>query len=499
MKLDQFFTTRKERLAALSAKTYGKPLRTSLCYLDLNMYRHNTSVVSRFDDWHHHFKLQMMAIGKRRFLFNNAGNIIEVTDPLRPTMFAKGAFARGPHQLAYNERLGKWILIVGARVPGTYPTTQWPLGKYGDAALVERSVNHKGLRGIRIYDATDPANIHLLSEWSCDLGDPAREHQTGGGAPDVFYDGGRYAYVEGVPDDSFIQFECCWRVHGSCVQILDVADPTKPRFVANWWVPGQRIGEEAEATKWPEYGDCESSNCLHTSFFMPVRAENGGRYAYSCWGSMGLFIHDMSDITAPRVVGRFNPPKAPGSWPFHTPDITKLTRGFVITNPEPLYPDAGEAYQPLYVIDVTNPAEPREISQLPVPVPPSDAPYKTFDDKRGRFGPHNPPFLKAPGKPDPNFTAYSFFNAGLQLYDLSDPAKPRISGYFIPPQAGQSEDSDSHNRDVDVIFVEWDRRLIWVGSLTGLYCISTPLLGDPVLEPLRVSEWALPHINRGHP
>jgi len=269
--------------------------------------------------------------------------------------------------------------------------------------------------------------------------------------------------------------------------------------VTNWWVPGQRTGEEAEAAKWPEYGDSESSNCLHTSVAMPQRVEDGGRYAYSCWGSMGLFIHDVSDIKAPRVVGHFNPPKEPGSWPFHTVDITKLERGFVVTNTEPLFPDCGEAYQPLYVIDVSDPAHPKEISKLPVPLPPPDAPYKTFDDKRGRFGPHNPPFLKAPGKPHPNFTAYSFFSAGVQFFDLTDPAKPSNPGYFIPPQAGEWNDSDSHNRDVDVIFVEWDRKLIWVGSLTGLYCISTPLLGDPVLEPMRVSEWALPHLNRGHP
>ena len=49
------------------------------------------------------------------------------------------------------------------------------------------------------------------------------------------------------------------------------------------------------------------------------------------------------------------------------------------------------------------------------------------------------------------------------------------------------------------MFVEWDRKLIWLASDTGLWVLSTGELGDPILGPLRVAEWSLPGLNDGHP
>jgi hypothetical protein len=39
---------------------------------------------------------------------------------------------------------------------------------------------------------------------------------------------------------------------------------------------------------------------------------------------------------------------------------------------------------------------------------------------------------------------------------------------------------------------------MWVGAGTGLYLISAPALGKPVLEPMPVAEWSLPGLNAGH-
>ena len=227
--------------------------------------------------------------------------------------------------------------------------------------------------------------------------------------------------------------------------------------------------------------------------------EDGGRYGYSAYGSLGVFIHDLSDVARPRLIGRFNPAHEPGAILFHTVDVSRLDRGFVIANPEVLNPDCNEPYQPTWVLDVRDPTNPRPLAQLPVPKPPADAPYRDFCDKRGRFGPHNPPHLKAPGKPHPNFTAYSFFNAGLQLYDITDPAQPQSAGYFIPPQPGHLDDDLSYPRDTDAVFVEWDRRLMWVGTGSGLYLVTSPALGKPVLTAMPVAEWSLPGLNGGHP
>ena len=50
--------------------------------------------------------------------------------------------------------------------------------------------------------------------------------------------------------------------------------------------------------------------------YVPQRVEEGGRYGYSAYGSFGMFIHDLSDITNPRLVGVFKPPRKPGAIPF---------------------------------------------------------------------------------------------------------------------------------------------------------------------------------------
>ena len=252
---------------------------------------------------------------------------------------------------------------------------------------------------MRFYDATDPAKIVPLSEWSCDQGDPKRPIQTGSGTHRSYYDGGRYAYLDTAPDNSFTRMESSVRHYSNGIQIIDVADPSQPKFVANWWLPGQREGEEEAYKQWREYGDRKSFTTLHGPMYVPRKVEDGGRYGYSAYSALGMMVHDFSDIANPKLVGRFYPKVELGAIPFHTIDVARLDRGFVITNPEVLNPDCNEPYQPSWIIDVRDPTKPQPISQLPVPLPPQDAPYRDFCDKRGRFGPHNPPHLKAPGKP----------------------------------------------------------------------------------------------------
>ncbi|HEY0335853.1 MAG TPA: hypothetical protein VGC70_00820 [Burkholderiales bacterium] len=477
------------------ANRHPNPRPTSLPYLDRNMYRSNTDVLALLDPGEERgSKMQMMAVGPRRFLFNRR-DVIDVTEPLKPVTVNKRAYDSGQVQLAYNRRIAKWILMTGHGSIGTFSTPKWPHGKYDNPELIKRNVEQKGLRGVRFYDASDPTKLILLSEWSCDQGDPKREVQTGAGTHRNYYDGGQYAYLDTAPDNSFTNMEAWFRYYTNGIQIIDASDPSKPTFVSNWWVPGQKQGEEDAYRKWSAYGDKTSFTSLHGPMYVPRRVEEGGRYGYSAYGSFGMLIHDVSDLRNPKLVSTFAPPLKPGAIPFHTIDIARLDRGFVITNPEVLNPDCNEPYQPSFVVDVRNPAAPRPIAQLPVPQPPRDAPYRDYCDKRGRFGPHNPPHMKAPGRPDPNFTAYSFFNAGLQLYDIRDPARPRISGYFVPPQPGHLDDYLSYPRDTDAVFIEWDRKLMWVGTGSGLYLVVSPALGKPMLGPMAVKEWSLPGLN----
>ncbi|MFC1795639.1 LVIVD repeat-containing protein [Pseudomonadota bacterium] len=481
------------------ANAHPKPREDSISFLDQSTYIRNMAIRAHLSGDNRRWKMQMMSVGERRYLFQGGkplGDVIDVTDPLNPVVINEDGFLGRQLQLAYNKKASRWVLITGSAPPLIRATEQYPHGKYDDPTANDRVTNFKGLRGIRLYDASDPRNLQLLSEFSTDGGDPSRELQTGGGTHRDFYDGGRYAYLDASPDDSFVHQESPVRIHTHGLMIVDVMNPEEPRHVSTWWLPGQRDNETVEYEAWREYGDKHSFTGLHGPFYVPNRQETGGLYAYSAWGSFGVFIHDISDIKEPRLVGRFEAPYMPGAIAFHAVDASRLERGFIIGSPETLNPDCNEPFHDSWVIDVSNPSAPKALSTLPIPKPPDEAPYSNFCQKRGRFGPHNSPHIKAPGTVHPDFTCYTFFNAGLQCYDISDPEHPFITAYFIPPQGGDLETPGSYTRNTDNVFIEWDRKLIWVATDTGLYLVTSPALGEPVLRAMPVSEWTLDELNQ---
>ena len=484
--------------SAVLANGHPHPRPDSLDYLEQVTYIRNMAVRAHMGGENRRWKMQMMAVGDRRYLFQGGipkGSVIDVSDPLNPVVVNENAFDGRQIQLAYNAEIEKWILITGAAPPLIRATAEFPHGKYDDPTAYDRVKNHKGLRGIRIYDATDPMDIRLLSKFSTDLGDPERELQTGGGTHRDYYDGGKYAYLDAAPDDSFTHQESPVRVHSHSLVVVDVSDPENPKHVSNWWFPGQREDEQEAYQSWREHGDQHSFTGLHGGFYVPQKVENGGTLSYSPWGSLGVFIHDLSDINEPKLIGRFIPPYKPGAITFHAVDVSKLERDILVAAPETLNPDCNEPYHHTYLLDVSDPTNPRELSTLPIPQPPAEAPYDSFCQKRGRFGPHNAPHIKAPGKSDVNFTCYTFFNAGLQCYDISDAQYPKSAGYFIPPQGGTLEEPSSFTRNTDNVFIEWDRKLMWTATDTGLYLLTSPALGEPILEARPVTEWTLPELN----
>jgi hypothetical protein len=478
--------------------------------LERRSYIHNLKVLAQhFPGDNREAKMQLMAIGERRYLIQangveNArgqpeyyGQIVDISDPLKPSVVADRAWPDGFQiQVAYSEGAQKWIAMLSR------------------AGALSGLLTAQGLRGIELYDISNPRAPKPLSRWSTDGGDPSRNLQTGIGPHRNYYDGGRYAYLSTAPDNSFFLDPASGKLSdvNTGLQIIDLQDPSKPKLVANWHFPGQTKNELEHRKSWksakdrPKHPFDGPLHVLHGGFYVPVRPEDGGKYAYGPWGSLGMLIHDVSDPTQPRLVSQWQPdPYVRGGLPFHTVDIARLDRGFVITNPEALMPQCKEEWHDSYILDVSDPAKPRQLSKLPVPQPPADAPYRSFCERYGRFGTHNPPHLKAPGKAAPNFTCYAYFNAGLQCYDITDPRSPKISAYFVPVQGGPHAKTDSTPsalarsiRTADNIFIEWDRKLLWVATDSGLYLLSAPALGEPVLKPMKVQEWALPSINRGH-
>ncbi len=453
--------------------------------LDRNEYLDNVEVVTTY--WpgeDRGSKMQMMAVGERRFIFQS-GRVLDVTDPLNATEVSRGGFQGGQVTMAYSESAGKWIMMTSAQ------------NRPYSSSTLDADPDAPGLRGIRIYDVSDPENIVHLANYSTDTGNPNRLVQEGSGTHRNYWDGGRYAYLDTQMDNSYSNTD---QTRANGVQIIDMEDPSNPKFVSYWHVPGQHESESAIYRQLEWAGDGQTWSSFHGPFYVPTRVEDGGRYAYSGWGAYGFKIHDVSDVLNPKEVGAWTFDRkyyASVDIPMHGVNIQFLDRDIVISNSETRMPHCTQRWTDSYVFDVSDPTDPQVISTLPIPTPPEDAPYDDFCDKRGRFGPHNMPHHKAPGQPHPDITAYAFFNAGIQFYDLSNPRDPEIVGYYIPAQGGDIDDIESYFRDTDAVFIEWDRRLVWVGTYIGLVLLSTPLLGEPVFEPVPVTEWSMPAVNVG--
>jgi hypothetical protein len=49
------------------------------------------------------------------------------------------------------------------------------------------------------------------------------------------------------------------------------------------------------------------------------------------------------------------------------------------------------------------------------------------------------------------------------------------------------------------VSIEWDRNIIYAGTTTGLYVLTSPALGKPIFDAMPVTEWSLPSVNKGVP
>lgn len=255
--------------------------------------------------------------------------------------------------------------------------------------------------GVITWDVRDPEDPVRLGEFS-----------TGGtGTHRNYYDGGRYAHLTA----GLLGYT------GNIYMIVDLDDPAHPQEVSRWWVPGQ----------WEAGG--ESGAPPHTSLHGGAYVE--GDRAYLPYGGAGVIILDISDLSAPHQVSQFSvSPPFVSLFGIHSA-IPIPSRNLVMANSEAIRENCDEPLGFVGLIDISDETAPRLISNFPLPAPPPDAPFKNFCEFGGRFGPHNqhqhqhnPALLQ-----DDNLIHMTYFNAGMRIFDISDPRLPREVAYFVPP------------------------------------------------------------------
>ncbi|MCT6925726.1 hypothetical protein [Metasolibacillus sp.] len=224
--------------------------------------------------------------------------------------------------------------------------------------------------------------------------------------------------------------------------------------------------------------------------FIPKPVEEGGKYGYAAMGGFGFWVIDISDPANMKAVSHIDMPMSVSGTEGDNIDVTKVeTTGMVYFSGYPLGEDCHEPYKDIYAIDVKDPYNPKIVTTLERPTPPESAPFTDYCQRRGSFGPKRSGYATInPGEPSQRFMPYAFYNAGVQVFDLADPENPTIEAYFVPKMSGDipNEDGETtrpsdHSNPVHGIFVEWDRNLIWAFSNHGMYVLSSPLLGEPII------------------
>lgn len=354
---------------------------------------------------------------------HNGWNIVEVTNPAHP------------RNVKWLE--GPWMCGEVRDGQGT-PKIQIADGKMITAhggTMKELHGTEPGIPfwgGIMVWDiATDPENPRLLGKFAC---------PGGAGVHRFFYGGGNYVYVTGNAPG----------FNGFILRIVDISDPANPIETGRFWMDEQYMNNKVGSGS-ARYG---SADALHAPFLHANTVR--GDICYCAYANKGVVLLDVKDKSNPKMIGclPMNPPFGGGAAgaPVHTvmplgdrPYLVVTTEG------ERVRYFSNEATEGLFkkittqpmnmigIVEVTDPTNPSLISILPYPdVPENYTHGKNFnivDGVRCPFGPHNmfdaigPDWYEC--RADRIYNAY--FNAGLRVYDVSDPFLPKEIAYFMPP------------------------------------------------------------------
>ncbi|PYN59694.1 MAG: hypothetical protein DMD92_08445 [Candidatus Rokuibacteriota bacterium] len=294
--------------------------------------------------------------------------LVDVGDPAAPRRLATLEVPPGTH--SHKVRAARGLMLVNREAQPAHPVAEGVAG------------------GLLIYDVSRPDRPREITFWRC-----------GGAGVHRFTFDGRYAYIS--PElPGYV---------GNIVMILDLDEPSQPREVGRWWMPGQWMGG----------GETPSWSGRHHRCHHPIRL--GDRLYVSYWHG-GFVILDIEDMARPRLVSGLD-----WSPPFITPTHTALPVPF------PLH-----GRRVLLVAD-------EDVAKL-APGPPSFLWLVDISDERRPVPFASFQVAGVDGRPQPEFTGchqpceritgteipVAWFAHGLRVVDIADPHAPREVAHFLP-------------------------------------------------------------------
>lgn len=408
--------------------------------------------------------------------------------PTKPqNAFPEGSLGAGAITIQWSKARGKYILVQGVEVIRFGLLKE----KMYEPEKVEAVRNSTDLKGFRVFEMNGPLPDQWvkIAEVTTDYKHPDAPigKQQGSGVLDIpYWTGGKYMIVAAASDDRQALTEYPNYLHSPGYQIWDMSDPSKPTFVSELTVPGQVVGdkdsEDAYLTN-PRAGNRTSWMGARMPIFMPKSIDDGGTIGFAAMGGLGLYTIDLKDPKNPKVLAHVTfPPRVAGTEGDNV-DVSQYERtGIVFTNGYPMNDNCYEPYKDIYIIDAKNPEKPKMLGTFPRPKPPANAKFTDYCERRGSFGPKRTGYYTQPGGSRNGIVPYGFYNAGVQLFDVSDPTKPKIAAYYVPKMA-QDNVTDHFLRNLTHgVYVEYDRNILWMFTNHGMYALSSPLLGKPSFD-----------------
>ncbi|MET3985259.1 hypothetical protein [Streptomyces sp. PvR034] len=412
----------------------------------------------------------------------------------------------GASTIQWNKKLGAYVMVQSFEDKRQISelTDEPGHDKYGNPAGVEKLRGKPGLKGFKVFRLDGPRkkDWELLSTVSTDstqrdpLSSDPNTAQQGSGSLDVpYWTGEKYMFIATAPNDTYSGTEYPTNLHSAGYQSWDMSDPAHPKLLDTWHLPGQRTGEDAAYRTNPRCGNRTSWMGARMPLFIPKPVEQGGRYAFAAMGGYGLTVLDISDPADMKSVGHLDLPPSVSGTEGDNIDVSQYERtGLIYYSGYPLTEDCYEPYKDVYQIDAKDPKHPRVVGTLPRPTPPKAAGFQDFCQRRGSFGPKRTGYYTNPGQHDAGVLGYGFYNAGVQFFDVKNPARPEIEAYFVPKAYGPETPDYAYGNQTHGVYVEWDRNIAWVLTNHGIYALSSQkVLGQPRLtrpeKPFRNSEF----------
>jgi hypothetical protein len=301
-------------------------------------------------------------------------------------------------------------VVVQTELPEAYMRSN-SLELTGDIMAVAYQCKEQGQKpaGLELFDISNPEEPRSISFFDCSGPHSRGVHQ-------LWFCDGEYVHMSSGSED----FQSHHKGDDQFYRIIDVRNPSKPREVGRWWLPGVRVGDK------------EAPPQRHTAIDMGFRVHNTNVYpqrpdrAYLGCVDGGVVILDISDKSQPKMVSRWD--NSPPFYGFTHTVLPLFQRELLVVTEESVRDAAADWPKLVWIVDARAEENLVPISTCPLP------PVEEFKDRGGRYGTHN---VHENVPRDTSFQSEdvifgTFFNGGMRAYDISNPYQPHEIGHFVP-------------------------------------------------------------------